>query len=294
MNRINKEEIKELFESFKSGNISDFQKLYEKYNQLVYLIAFSILKNKEDSEDVMQIVFIKIYNLSKEKLPTKNQVSWVYSITKNEAISLLRKKDSTISLDNIYDIKAEDSQLINVIDKYSYYTLIAKLSDKEKEIVSLKLLADLSFDEIAKLLNEPTSTIKWRYYKSLHTLKILLGNLGMFVITFVIGLKSLFKKKNLNFEEQEIVKEDENKEQNTGNTSKEEAKTEDITSEITSTDKELTDKENQEILVESSDFDINYYGVGFLTISAIFLSFFIIFIIFFIKYQLKSIKKTSK
>ena len=47
---INKKELHELFQGIKQGSRTAFEVLYKRYNQLVYKIAFSILKNKENSE----------------------------------------------------------------------------------------------------------------------------------------------------------------------------------------------------------------------------------------------------
>lgn len=102
MKKINEEELKELFIELKNDNKIVFEKLYNKYNKLVYGIAFSILKNKEDSEDVVQNVMSKLYNLDKSKLPIYKETSWLYTVTKNEAISIIRKKDKEINLEDIY------------------------------------------------------------------------------------------------------------------------------------------------------------------------------------------------
>ena len=72
MAKINEKELKEIFIQIKKNNKSIFEKFYSKYNKLVYGIAYSILKNATDSEDIVQTVFTKIYELEKEKLPTKN------------------------------------------------------------------------------------------------------------------------------------------------------------------------------------------------------------------------------
>ena len=80
-----------------------FEELYDKYNKIVYGIAFSILKNKEDSEDVVQIVFLKLYDIDNSKLPKEKAGTWLYTVTKNEALAILRKKYDTVSLDNIYN-----------------------------------------------------------------------------------------------------------------------------------------------------------------------------------------------
>lgn len=82
MKKINKEELHRIFRGIKNNNELEFTKLYNKCKSLVYGVAFSILKNKEDSEELVQIVFMKIFKLEKEKLPKENEASWLYTLTK--------------------------------------------------------------------------------------------------------------------------------------------------------------------------------------------------------------------
>ena len=63
---------------------------------------FSILKNKENSEDVVQDVFAKLMKLDKEKIPTQGQSSWLYTVTKNEVMQWLRKQKHNIAIDDLY------------------------------------------------------------------------------------------------------------------------------------------------------------------------------------------------
>lgn len=292
MKKIDERELRELFIELKSNNKIAFEKLYIKYNKLVYGIAFSILKNKEASEDVVQSVFSKLYEMDKSKMPENKEASWLYTLTKNEAITFLRKKDNNIDLESIYNIEDKDNEINNIIDQVEFNRLIHGLNDKEKQIISLKILANLSFDEIGKLLGESTNTIKWRYYKSINTLKIILSNLGMFIITLAIGIKTLFKKKSSN---QEVIH-DNKTEQNTLNIRDDTTKTE---NQETLTDQtkfnesqnENTNNEGTIIQEQTASDPTNYYGIGILSISLIFL---IITIIIFLKYQLKLRKKSSK
>ena len=303
MNRINEKELKQLFTELKSSNNKvAFETLYKQYNKLVYRIAFTILKNKEDSEDVVQVVFSKIFTLSKDKLPLDNISTWIYSVTKNESISLFRKKKNTLDLDSIYEIADTDNEINNIVDKDSYNRLISRLNDKGKEVVSLKVLTNLTFDEIAKLLNESAGTVKWRYYKSIHTLKLLLSNLGMFIITFVIGLKTITINKNKIQSEQstapnnEADQEKEDSQNLTESVLQEETKNtdlEDVYKEENNIKQEET-KEEIQVPVDNQDNNINYYDIGIIAISGIFLLFTIIFLINFIKHQLKRKVKASK
>ncbi len=324
MAEINEQELKKFFSEMRLDNKSLFEEFYSKYNKLVYGIAFSILKNKEDSEDIVQIVFEKLYHMNKEKFPTKNYASWLYSLTKNETISFLRKKNNNINLDNIYEIKDYNNDIDNVIEELEFNRLISKLNDTEKQIVTLKIIGDFSFDEIGKFLKLPSGTVKWKYYKSINTLKIVLGNLGMFIITFIIGLKTLLNKDRVSDVKQEVVLD--NKTENTENQSRGDTNlnnienmTQEQQEQVNSLEDDLNKSVQQDIIDEKNAIyenktlnltkntveeipaiqndtviegnNINCLGVGILGISAIFL---ILTIIYLIKYQLKRKKKASK
>ena len=294
MKSINKEELHEIFDKLKDEK-KEFEKLYEQYGNLVYKIAFSIVKNREQSEDIKQIVFLKIWKIEKDKLPARNEASWLYSITKNETLNYIKKQKDTISLDDIYYITVEDKELNKIIDKESYNKILDRLESKEQEIISLKILGNLSFQEIAQMLDEPVGTIKWKYYKSIHTLKILLSNLSMLIVTLLVGLKTMF---NTNKSDQPSIAEQE-KNITEDSTTKQAEKTKTETesqdrSENNIIAEDSTKEETKEEIIIPKSQEINYVGVGILSISGIFLIVTLIFTIFFVKYQLKAKKKLSK
>lgn len=194
---IDKQELHKIFSEMQKGNNSQFEILYKNYNQLIYKIAFSILKNKENSEDVMQTVFAKICNLKKEQLPSSKEATWLYAVTKNEALTFLRKDRLNISLEEAYNIDTgkECEELQDIVDTEKYNKIISGLSLKEKEIVSLKIVGELSFKEIARILNEPIGTVQWRYYKALNSLKLMLGNISMFIVALTLYISSVRNQK---------------------------------------------------------------------------------------------------
>lgn len=292
---VNKEELHRIFKNIKNNNELEFNNLCKNYKDIIYGVAFSILKNKEDSEEITQIVFMKIYEMEKDKLPNKNEASWLYTLTKNETISLLRHKKDIASIETIYEIEEENNEIDKIIDKIEFNKLISKLNDKEKEIVSLKVISNLSFNEISKLLNEPIGTIKWRYYKALNVLTILITNIGAFILTFIIGIKTLF---NSNKKISENIEEDKSEEENKENNRVQDddnKKVNEILKEEATDKKELENntiqKSDVEEIINSST---NYLGIGVLCFSAFFLIITIIISIFLKKYQLKLKKKPSK
>ena len=117
MKKQDKNEINQLFEEFKSGNKEVLEEIYNKYHKTIYGIAFSILKNKDDSEDIVQSVFIKIHTLDKSKLPKENVSSWLYTLTKNEALQFLRKQKNNIDIDSIYDLADNNNDIENITSR---------------------------------------------------------------------------------------------------------------------------------------------------------------------------------
>lgn len=292
MKNQEKVELKNIFNELKKGNKNVIEELYKKYNKMVYGIAFSILKNKEDSEDIVQTVFQKLYTIDKDKMPKDKEATWLYAVTKNETLLLLRKKQDTYDIEKIYNIANEDNEINKLIDRESYNQLINKLDSKEKEVVSLKIISNLSFSQISELLGEPVGTVKWRYYKSIYALKIMLSNLGMFVISFILGITTFKQSKKSSDAEMKqetsdnSVQDSENIFDNT-----ESNKSEDLKEEI------LTDDEiHQDIIVEEPAINnnVNYLGYGIMGVSSIFLTLTIIFAIILKKHQLNSRKKSSK
>ena len=78
------EKLKAIFSELRNGNKDTIENLYKKYDKMIYGIAFSILKNKDDSEDIIQTVFSKLYTIDQDKLPNDKEATWLYTVTKNE------------------------------------------------------------------------------------------------------------------------------------------------------------------------------------------------------------------
>lgn len=197
-----------LMKDFKSKETTDIEEIYSNYSSLIRNISFSILKNRDDSEDVMQEVFIKICKMPKEKLPETGEMNWIYTVTKNTTIDFIKKKKNIIDIDEIYDYKNDYNEIEEFINKDYYIRLMEKLSDKEKEIISLKIFSGFSFKEIGNLMNLPTSTISWKYYTSINKLKLHIEQLLLALLSFgiYIVINSYNPKGNNNIYTNKIIR----------------------------------------------------------------------------------------
>lgn len=79
----------------------------------------------------MQNVFTKLHAIDKSKLPSSNESTWLYSVTKNETLNFLQKKNNDISLETVYEIEDKNNEINEIIDQDSYNRLISKLEDEE-------------------------------------------------------------------------------------------------------------------------------------------------------------------
>ena len=199
----------EIFELLKTNRKLGIEELYKNYSKLVFGVIYSILKNTDETEDVLQNVFIKIFKLDNEKLPTKSHLSWLYSVAKNETINYIKKNSKEKNFENLYEISDNDTEIEKVLDKEYFNNLIKNLPQKQQEILSLKIVSNLSFKEIANILNMKIPAVQWHYYKSLNTIKLLLGNvLTIFVGAFLyIKTRGLTERNEAEPEENASVKE---------------------------------------------------------------------------------------
>lgn len=286
MKQINQQELKEIFQNEQGIQI---ETLYQNYHKLIYGICYSILKNTEDSQDVMQLVFIKLLQLPKEKLPTTNEASWLYTVTKHEALSYIRGKKKTVSIEEVILPIANETPIEEIEDKDSFEKAIQGLNEKEKEVVSLKILCNLTFKEIGEMLEIPTATAQWRYYKALHTLKLLFTNMGMFIVslfTYRLVTKKT-KQESTNTIQQNTVEENEG-------IANDKLKNE-IDMESSKQDNTIQEVENKPITLQPEK-EVTYDVLenGILGLCTIFLIISLIFFIIFLKHQQNKKRKSSK
>lgn len=316
MKKIDEKELHELFEKMRQKDSKGYEELYKRYYNLVYNIAFSILKNYENAEDIAQNVFIKIGNLEQEKLPKNYEASWLYTVTKNECISFIRKNKETISIEDGIENEKYRNEIENVIQNNTYQNLLENLEQVEKQIIFLKIEAGYSFKEISKLLKTPIGTVQWKYYKSLHSLKLLIGNLSMFIIGTIACIlnKKQVKKSVKNTTENTEENDKDNTTQTNiknDNTKQENQKQENMRQESTANDSKQEEilanliienngreeiKQGEQTIIETElvenrivPRDIILYGL-----TSIFLCFTIFFTIISIKNQQNIKKKASK
>lgn len=154
-----------LIDGLKKRKESAFRKVYYSYNRLVYFVAYSILKNVEEAEDVTQETFLRLMeNIDRyeEKGKLKQYLS---SIATSIALDYYRKRrtDQDPFED---DVASEESQEFDVL-----LTLDMTLEKDEAHIAALHLVYGYTFREIAEEFHVSIGMVQAKYYKAMEKLR---------------------------------------------------------------------------------------------------------------------------
>ncbi|HPE55086.1 MAG TPA: RNA polymerase sigma factor [Bacteroidales bacterium] len=156
-----------------NGNTKAFAFLVDKYKVLVYTVAFRILRNHEDTEEIVQDAFVKAYH-ALDSFEKKSKFStWLHRIVYNSAISKTRKKK--LETNPLDDFLIENYSIDNTFENLDELTheeqktlldvLISKLDPEESAIISMYYISDHSTDEIAEITGLSQSNVKVKLHR---------------------------------------------------------------------------------------------------------------------------------
>ena len=154
-----------------SGEDKYFNELIERYKDKIFNFVIRYLSSREDSEDITEDIFIKVYfKIDKFDKNKGSFKTWLFKIAKNTIYNKLKERKMVkISYDDIYSDK-EDIDL-NIENNEIIQNAINKLKKDQKTIILLYYMEGLKYREIAKTLNMPENTIKTKIRRAKEILK---------------------------------------------------------------------------------------------------------------------------
>lgn len=165
---------RENFEKLKTGDKDSFDLLYQDYYLILYRTALLILGNKEDAEDALQESFIAIYKNIASLSDFNKLKPWIFSILKNSCYTRYRKRKREFPDEFVLE-KADSNSISKEEDDFllsnEVEAALLNLKEKEREVLVLFYYNDFSIEEIAKICNSFTGTIKSRLYRARKNLK---------------------------------------------------------------------------------------------------------------------------
>ncbi len=164
-----------------------FEEVYASYYKKVYNYVYSILMNRESTEDVVSDVFLKVYQHLHEYDGNRASLStWLYRIAHNAAIDLVKSaasqketaveefvgemEPSTLDPERTCD---DFNQLMD-IDNQKVFLIMQQLTEEERSFLNLRYALELSNSEIAQRMDSNEKAISERYRRLLAKCKKIL------------------------------------------------------------------------------------------------------------------------
>ena len=176
--------------ALKEGDLSAFNELFDRYAKRLYHFSMGYLKSTADAEEIVQEVFLKIWDNRIELSTQKSFESYLFTIARNGILNTIRKSKSEQAYLNYVKINPGKNVLLdeelnfNELEK-AYHEAIEQLSPRRKEIYLLRKEQSLSNAEIATKMNISVKTVENQMTSALSEIRRNLRSLGFSGIIFI-------------------------------------------------------------------------------------------------------------
>lgn len=175
----------QLVADYLNGEEGVLPELINRYLKPAYNFAYRLTGNAQDAQDISQETFLKMWKNLKKYRPEESFKTWLFTIARNTAFDLMRKKRNLVFSD-ISGNSTEDSFEEKLADEFSLPAdeiisqmenkkmlddLLAQLPYNYREVILLHYLDELTFDEIGKILGKPLNTVKSWHRRALLELR---------------------------------------------------------------------------------------------------------------------------
>ncbi len=181
-----------LVKRFANGDMSAFDSIYSVFDQKLQKFVFTLIKSESDTEDIVQEVFVKVWE-NREKLKNYSSFdSYLFSITYNTTISLLRtrvKENKYVEFIKSVQIEVDEPDFVEGYNRdemnEKINLLIEKMPPRQRRVFEMKYFQNCSYKEIADVLGISTNTVENQIVKSHKFLKENLGKAYLSVLFFI-------------------------------------------------------------------------------------------------------------
>ncbi len=148
-------------------------KIYAMYQRELYLYLYSLCRNREITEDLLQETFLKaLLSLSSQHT---NIRAWLYRVARNLYFNYIKKEKHKVNLEEIKDLPAEDldlaGQIISKENRLILYEALQTLSGVKREVLVLQYFGGLSQKEIAAVTHLSPENVRVQGYRAKREIK---------------------------------------------------------------------------------------------------------------------------
>lgn len=177
----------ELMKRIQAREAEALEELYDLYHRLLFGMVLSILKKREEAEDMLQEIFVKIWNKADSFDPDRgNAYSWIVTLARNQAIDRIRSKGyktqekQSVSIHQpLFSLEGDKHDPMQTTIFSDRAELVKKalneIPESQREVIKIAYYRGLTQREIADYLDIPLGTVKTRTRQGMMKLKRILG-----------------------------------------------------------------------------------------------------------------------
>jgi RNA polymerase sigma-70 factor (ECF subfamily) len=162
-----------LISDCRRGDRNALETLVKRYEKPIYNAAYRMLGNPDDAADITQIAFLKVFENLDRYNPKFKFFSWIYRITVNESINLLKQRGHLEPFDDKRPSELRDPAALveagHICD--CIQGVLMELQEEYRAVIVLRHFTECSYHEIGEILQIPDKTVKSRLYTARQIMK---------------------------------------------------------------------------------------------------------------------------
>ncbi len=165
-----------------NGDKDALKEIYKEYMKYVFGTIYQVVGNHEDAEDITADFFVKLWTNSDKYVPGGSHKAYLATIARNMAIDFLRKNKKEVLVSEFTTEVSEEEEILlpkttenpvedEVVEDISLKEALGKLKPREREVINMKVINDMTFKEISETTNTPMGTVTWLYRQAINKLR---------------------------------------------------------------------------------------------------------------------------
>lgn len=164
-----------LVQRYLDGDHATASDLVDRYQRRLFNVAYRMLGNEQDAEDVTQTVFGNVFGSLETYDPKYRFFSWIYRMTVNESLNAIKRRKRMVTLEDHLEIPVAGIATDDALEVEEYVgKALMQLNPEDRTVVVLRHFAHFSHEEIGDVLGVPAKTVKSRLFTACDRLRSLL------------------------------------------------------------------------------------------------------------------------
>ena len=162
---MSNEELYELVKRYEKGDNSAFTVLYDETKKQIFANIYSFVKNETAAEDLLSDTYVQFIKYIPKIEKSQSILGFLYTTSRNLSLNYIKKENRNSKLeDNDFNNLSPTVETNNALDSSEIIKEMREiLKEGEFNVIVLRIVNDMDYNEIAKLLKKNESTVRWLY-----------------------------------------------------------------------------------------------------------------------------------